>query len=116
MLSYSFKDYSRTPCPTGKTWADEYRIQSNIDTKRTQTFRTADWLGEGLGIWALSGAAWYREEAVATCQELGRQMRLVPVTSRHMDETENPPMRNGALNDGDRDRLGRSGPASRWPA
>lgn len=88
-ISYSYKDWSEEPTETGKSWAERFRIQSNIDAKKAQTSSPSDWLGEGLGVWAVSGTGWYREDAVSSAQELGRLAGLKPVTSRAMDEGEN---------------------------
>lgn len=87
-ISYSFKDWSQAESSTGKSWRDRFRIQANIDAKRAQTMSPADWMGEGLGIWAASGAGWYREDAITACQELGRQIGLAPLTGRLADETQ----------------------------
>lgn len=88
-LSFSFKDYSKTKrCHTGKTFAEEYRIEETLAAMKAQ-FTPSHWLREGLGIWARETKGWYSEAALGRCLELGRQLRLQP-------EGVRPPHQNDA--------------------
>ena len=86
-LHYSYKDYSDLICRTGKTFAEEYRIQTTIDAKR-RTTGAADWLGEGLGVWSANGLGWFTEEALLACVASGVRRGIVPVLSRRQWEEE----------------------------
>ena len=90
VVSWSYKDWSRNrKCPTGRTWADQFADRNNVLEMRRQYHNDAEFLGEALGIWALSGSGWYSSEAMAQAQALGADLNLKPVLSRAMDEEEN---------------------------
>ncbi len=84
-LSYSYKDFSDRLCYSGKTFKDQFRIQSTIDAKRA-VCNQAEWLGQGFGIWGRSGLGWFNEQALAGCVEAGKRFGLLPVSSRSMYE------------------------------
>lgn len=80
-IAYSYKDYSDLPCHSGKSFKDEFRIESTIENKRN-TCSPAEWLGQGFGIWGASGIGWITEEMILRAQENGRRCGLIPVLSR----------------------------------
>jgi len=80
-ISYSYKDYSDLICHTGKSFKDEYRVESTIANKRNACSK-AEWLGQGFGIWGASGIGWITEEMILRAQEFGRRCGLIPVLSR----------------------------------
>lgn len=45
---------------------------------------TAEWLGEGLGIWATGGTGWYTGESIQRCRMAGTANRLTPCESAAM--------------------------------
>lgn len=79
-LGYSYKDYSTLRAHTGKTFQEEYRIESTIAARRNVS--PGDWLGEGLGIWASTGTGWFSEDALAACREAASRRGLLACTSR----------------------------------
>lgn len=80
-VAYSYKDYSNLLCHTGKSFRDEFRVESTITNKRNACSE-AEWLGQGFGIWGASGIGWFTEEAMLRAQEAGRRCGLIPVLSR----------------------------------
>jgi hypothetical protein len=84
-VSYSYKDYSDLPSHTGKSFREEHRIEGTINNKRN-TCSKVEWLGQGFGIWGVSGAGWFTEEAVLQCVANGRLRKVTPVLSRRQME------------------------------
>jgi hypothetical protein len=80
-LHYCYKDYSDIPSRTGKSFRDEYRNMSTIELRRTVT-DAGEWLGEGFGLWGLSGASWFPHSSLEAAQISGAKRGLVPVFSR----------------------------------
>ena len=80
-LHYSYKDYSNLICHTGKSFRDEFRVESTITNKRNACSE-AEWLGQGFGIWGANGIGWFTEEALLRAQNNGRLAGLTPVLSR----------------------------------
>lgn len=75
---WSFKDYSNFPGPEpGKSFRDSFRIERNTsDLKRNMlaTASAADWMAEGLGIWATSGSGFYAPDAITGCRKTWVEM------------------------------------------
>ncbi len=93
-MGYSYKDYSDLAAVTGKTFREQYRIQSTIDAMKKKHDKSS-WLGEGLGVWATSGKGWFTEESLLQCVDLGRRRKLEPAVGRtqHVEQLN----RNGAV-------------------
>jgi len=80
-FNFSYKDYSNLACHTGKSYREQYRIDTILMALKQKLGR-AEFMGEGLGIWAKSGKGWFTEEALLACMEMGRQRGLRPVMDR----------------------------------
>ena len=79
----SYKDYSHRKCSTGRTFADQYRIESTLKTMKSGfAGNKSGWLAEGLGIWSRGGKGCYATDSLLRCVELGRQRKLVPCIRR----------------------------------
>lgn len=81
-IAYSYKDYSDRKCWTGKSFKDEYRIESTIQNKRN-TCTASEWMGQGFGIWTVSGDGWFTEDLIVRAMTRGKERGLVPVLSRN---------------------------------
>lgn len=86
-LHYSHKDYSNLKCHTGKTFREQNRADSTIESEKL-TSSKSDWLGKGLGVWAVSGEGWFTEEALLACVEAGRKHDVLPVMNRKEVESK----------------------------
>ena len=84
-LSYSYKDFSDLKCHSGKSFKEQFRVESTINNKRNVCNR-ADWLGQGFGIWGRSGHGWFTEEGLNGCVELGKRLGILPVLGRSQYE------------------------------
>ncbi len=80
-ITYSYKDYSRRPCRTGKSFADEYRIEKTLKTMRA-SLTPEKWRAEGLGLWMRSASGWYPQAWIEAAIQLGRTRNLIPMVSR----------------------------------
>ncbi len=80
-LHYSYKDFSDLHCHTGKSFKDEFRVESTINNKRA-VCNKADWLGQGFGIWGADGTGWFTEEAILNCIARGKPRNVLPYLSR----------------------------------
>lgn len=80
-LSYSYKDFSDLKCYTGKTFKDQFRIESTINAKRA-VCNPSEWLGQGFGIWGASGEGWFNEAAMLGCVARAKLRNVLPVLSR----------------------------------
>lgn len=89
VTSFCYKDWSRHKCHTGRSWREEYGHDDNVAQMRRNLANDAEFLGEVLGIWSVSGSGWYSGEALLVCVSLGRQHGLKPILSRSMDAEEN---------------------------
>jgi len=84
-LSYSYKDFSDLKCHTGKSFKEEFRIESTIDNKRNVCSKS-DWRGQGFGIWGTSGEGWFTEDALSAAVTRGKAYGILPVLSRRQFE------------------------------
>lgn len=84
VLRYSYKDWSRLPCHTGKSFQDEYCDMKTINHLKAN-LPVVEFLGEGLGIRDVDGRGWYADEVIDPCIQLGKSLGLVPVVSRASD-------------------------------
>ena len=80
-LSYSYKDFSDLRCHTGESFKRRFRVESAIQNKRN-TCEKAEWMGQGFGIWGVSGEGWFTEQAILQAIENGKQRGLLPALSR----------------------------------
>jgi hypothetical protein len=80
-ISFSHKDYSNLPCHTGKSFKAQNRADSTIESEKLTTSKS-EWMGKGLGLWAVSGDGWFTEEALLACTKAGRRHNILPVLGR----------------------------------
>jgi hypothetical protein len=77
-ISFSYKDYSRRPCHTGKSFRESFMDENAVAALRAGCSRE-EFKREALGLWTRNGKGWYSDEAIARCVELGRQSGLAAV-------------------------------------
>ena len=81
-LHFSHKDYSNLPSFTGKSFREQNRAGSTIESEKLTTEK-AEWLGKGLGIWGISGVGWFTEEALMGCVASGTARGVLPLLGRN---------------------------------
>lgn len=79
-ITFSHKDYSTLPSHSGKSFKDQNRADSTIESEKLTTPKS-EWLGKGLGFWAVSGEGWFTEEALMNCVAAGARRNVLPVMS-----------------------------------
>jgi len=85
VFTFNFKDFSHFPCRTGKSFSEEFRVESALRAMK-RDLSADEYLAEGLGIWAASGRGWFSDEDIEICQKKGQEMGLFPVTGSRMYE------------------------------
>lgn len=88
VFSFSYKDFSGMPGPDGRSFRESYRNDGNIAKVKLEHLSkglTAEWLGEGLGIWAIGGTGWYTGDSIQRCRMSGSSSQLTPSESAAMN-------------------------------
>ena len=80
--TFNYKDYSGRRCHSGKTFREEYRVQATINSLK-RSMGKAEFMGEGLGLWARSGIGWFTEVMLLNAVDLGRRRGLLPMVGRN---------------------------------
>lgn len=80
-MGYCYKDYSNDICHSGRSYKDEFRIETMVTTTREKVSET-EWLGQGLGVWSTGGKGWFEPASLLAAQARGKEMGLVPCMSR----------------------------------
>ena len=84
-ISYSYKDFSDLPSDApGKSFKQHRRNEVTIATGESGD--PAVWLGRGLGIWGVSGAGWFSEEAIVEGIKRGKEAGLLPALGKNQFE------------------------------
>ena len=87
-FGFCFKDFSGLKIKQGRNAGR--RFKETIPDWKTiaklkRELSAEEWIGEGLGCWALNVKRWYSDEAIMGGQVLGRARHLEPVLSRLLD-------------------------------
>ncbi len=81
-LSYSYKDFSNLESDArGKSFREHRRNDVSINAKRASVNK-ADWLGQGFGVWGISGVGWISEDHILSGIASGLDRCVLPVLSR----------------------------------
>jgi len=83
-ISYCYKDHSDLPCHNGKTFREEFRIESNLKMRKVHLSEN-EWLGDVLGVWGESGRTFYTPEMLDAAVQLGKSRNLTVIISRQQD-------------------------------
>lgn len=88
-ITYSHRDFSDLKCHTGKTFREEYRVESQIAQMKT-SLPDSEWLAEGLGVWSESGQVFYTEGALGACVDAGVSRGVLPLVGRRQHKDDSP--------------------------